>query len=90
MNGFSRRLGKIRRDGNLTVADLARWLGRPYATVNGWIKGGALGGAPLDRSQVLDGLTELERLIRKGKDLPVPSLPLGNRAAYLEGVRKKI
>ena len=90
MTGFARRLEKIRRDGNLTVADLARWLRRPYATVNGWTKGGALGGAPLDRKQVLAGLTRLERAIKRGKDLPVPSIPLNRRAGSSTSARPRL
>ena len=84
---FSVRLQRILRDGNLTVADLARWLRRPYATVNGWTKGGELGGAPGDRQQVLAGLVRLEKLINKGRYLPIPTMALNDRAGYLERLR---
>lgn len=78
------RFHRIMRDGNLTVADLARWLKRPYATVNGWVKGGNIGGPVGDRNFILTELARLERIVEKGKQLPVIGMSRAKHASYLE------
>ena len=71
-------------NGNLTVADLARWFDRPYATVNGWVLGGLVGGAPLDIKDVEARLLKLEKAIAKGKYFPVPRMAPSKRIEWLE------
>lgn len=39
-NAFASELGKVMRDGNLRVADVARWFGRRHSTVRGWVVDG--------------------------------------------------
>lgn len=83
----SSRLKAIMRDGNLTIADLARWFKRPHPTVRGWVHGGAVGGAALDKSEVFVMLERLENMLRKRKGLPIPRLSPASRIAYLEELR---
>lgn len=81
---ISARLQRVLRDGNLTVADLARWFDRPYPTVDGWVKKGLMPrGGPQDSKQVLIKLGRLETLIKR-KKLPVPVMPSGRRREWLE------
>ena len=84
---FADRLRCLMDRGNLTVSDLARWFGRPHPTVNGWVKGVALGGAPLDAALILAEVTRLERRIKRGDGFPVPRLSPTNRIAYLKRLR---
>lgn len=81
------RLKALMRDGNLTVADLARWFERPDPTVRGWAKGVAVGGGALDKKAISDATYRLEVLLRKKHGLPVPRLSPANRIAYLENLR---
>lgn len=84
---ISARLQRVLRDGNLTVADLARWFDRPYPTVDGWVKKGLMPrGGPRDGEQVLAELDNLERLLRR-KKLPVPAMPAGRRQKWLEQLK---
>ena len=87
---FSTRLQAIMRDGNLTGADLARWLDRPDPTVRCWISGGhTLGGAQLDVAYVEAQVDKLERLIRKKINLPVPRLTPSERIKYLKDLKSR-
>ena len=79
-----RRFEKILRDGNLTVADLARWLKKPYATVNGWVKGGNIGGPIGDREFISHELNRIESMLKKRKQLPIVGMSRAQRASYLE------
>lgn len=81
------RLKALMRDGNLTVADLARWFQRPDPTVRGWSRGVAVGGAPCDKKEISDAVSEMEKLLRKKHGLPVPRLSPTTRIAYLEKLR---
>ncbi len=81
------RLKALMRDGNLTVADLARWFKRSDPTVRGWSRGVAVGGPPADRRAVSDAVSEMENLLKKKKGLPVPRLSPKARIAYLEKLR---
>jgi hypothetical protein len=86
-SSVSERLNRLLTEGNLTLADLARWFDRPYPTVRGWLQGGDVGGAPLDTAWVLAQLKCLEK--KMGKGLPVPRLSMAERAAYMEKLRKE-
>ena len=77
------------QDGNLTVADLSRWFDRPYPTVRGWLNGGEVGGAPLDTAWIMAQLVRLEKMLAKGRGLPVPRLTMQARAAYIDNLRKE-
>ena len=79
------RLQRLMAEGNLTVADLAKWLGRPYATVHSWVvaKRNVRGGT-LDRHLIDARLGLAEKLLRKQEGLPVPPLNLQGRIAYVE------
>ena len=81
------RLKALMRDGNLTVADLARWFQRPDPTVRGWARGVAIGGGALDKQVVSNAVHELEVLLKKKRVLPVPRLSPTERIAYLEKLR---
>jgi len=83
----SDRLSRVLAEGNLTVADLARWFDRPYPTVRGWLNGGEVGGAPLDTAWIMAQLGRLEKMLAKGR-LPVPRLTMQARVEYIENLRK--
>jgi hypothetical protein len=85
---FSSRLQAVMRDGNLTGADLARWLDRPDPTVRCWISGDHdIGGAQLDVAYIEAQVDKLERMIRKKSGLPVPRLTPGERIKYLKDLK---
>lgn len=82
------RLLLVQRDGNLTVADLARWFDRPSATLHHWIKHDRQpGGGPIDREHAHQLMKLLETLIAKKWGLPVPPLHQRERIAYLKQLR---
>ena len=81
------RLSRLLDQGNLTVADLARWLERPHPTVRGWVMGGRLGGPALDTAFVLARVKLLEDRLRKKRGLPVPRMSARKRIVYMEGLR---
>lgn len=89
MNSLQQRLAAILHDGNLTIADLARWFGRPHPTVSGWVRGGQVGGAQLDTAYIWAQVLVLERRIRKRQGFPVPRLSRADRARYLEKLRAR-
>lgn len=84
---FATRLERARRRANLTVAELARWLGRPDATVRCWVNGTAPGGPPLDVEHVEALLGLLETLTARRR-LPAPRLGRVERAEWLAKLRK--
>lgn len=84
---FKARLGGCLRDGNLTIADLARWFDRPYQTVRTWAEGVVPGGGPIDREHALSMLELLETLIRQKRGFPVPRLAPSARIVHLKKVR---
>ena len=84
---FEERLRRVMREGNLTVADLARWLERPDATVRGWSRGGHLAGPALDAAYVLAQISRLERMLRKKQGLPVPRMTRAKRIEYLSELK---
>lgn len=98
MKALDKRLQNAMRDGNLSIADLSRWLGRSFATVRGWTRGTMMHGAPDDEAIVLERLKLIERRIRLKKGLPVPQFVDGKmraptqRIAYLNKLmaRKKL
>lgn len=86
---FQQRLKKVMAGGNLRVADLARWFERPHSTVTSWVNDGwEPGGGPHDRDTVMSQLHDLEVLVRRKKQFPVPRLSPRNRIAYLDGIRQ--
>lgn len=80
---FQQRLARCRDQGNLTVADLGRWFGRPYPTVRTWlINGWEPGDGPVTRARMQTRLAELETAIsRHGAALR--GMPMRQRAEYL-------
>lgn len=88
MKTFQQRLKACQRGGNLTVADLARWFDRPYATMRTWVQSGINpGGGPLDRENATELLVVLEQQIKRGKHFPLKRMPPKDRARHLAGVR---
>ena len=86
------RLESCKTRGNLTVADLSRWFGRPHPTVRGWIANGFdPRGGPHDVAYVFSMLDALERLILKGKDLPLQrGISRAARIKHIERLRRDI
>ena len=84
MHDFTRRLKKAMRDGDLTVADLARLFDRERRTVSDWVNNGRLPtGARADEAH--NTLSELETQIRKNLGFPVPFyLSKRKRTGYIE------
>ena len=87
MPNFQDRLQRVLHDGNLTVADLARWFERPDPTVRGWVAGIGLGGGPLDAAYVMAQLGLLEKRVRKHQGFPVPRMSPSKRIAYLQEIK---
>ncbi len=61
------------RQGNLTVADLARWFGRPHPTVRGWTNGTKIGAAALDHAWIMG--TVVEAWARRPTTVGAPTPP---------------
>lgn len=86
---FQMRLKACQQDGNLMIADLARWFDRPHATVRSWINDGrAPGGGPVDREHAERLLALLELLIRQRHGFPVPRLTPRARIEHLREIRQ--
>ncbi len=86
---FQKRLIAVMRDGNLRVADLARWFERPHSTVRSWVQDGyEPSGGPIDRNMVFIQLGFLEKEVRRSKLFPVPRLSPTKRIAYLNEIRQ--
>ena len=88
---FQERLGRLLEQGNLTIADLARWLDRPHPTVSGWVRGTSRIGrelAPLDAAWVEAQVARMERILRKRQGLPVPRMKRADRQAYLSNLKQ--
>jgi hypothetical protein len=85
---FQSRLQKCQQNGNLTVADLARWFDRPHPTMRSWVEQGVEPGAgPMDAAMAWATLDKLEKLIAKNSKFPVPRLSPRKRIAYLKELR---
>ena len=79
---FQQRLQRCRERGNLTVADLARWFDRPYATVRSWLtEGWEPGDGPVTRRRMEDRLVRLEGVVRAPE---LRALPMRERAKRLQ------
>lgn len=58
---FQARLKKVMREGNLRVADLARWFDRRHSTIRGWvIDGRTPAGTIIDVKEIIDLTARLE------------------------------
>ena len=89
MSAFADRLNRLLARGNLSIADLARWLDKPHATVTVWVHGrGNPAGTSMDRVCVEHEVNRLEGLLKVG-DLPVPYLPRTERLAYISKLKKR-
>jgi len=82
------RINRLLKEGNLTVADLARWFGRPDPTVRGWAKGQGIGGPPQDVLAISQALADLESRLKQRKGLPVPQMSPRDRIRHLEQLKK--
>ncbi len=79
---FQQRLQRCRERGNLTVADLARWFGRPYQTVRSWLtEGWEPGDGPVTRRRMEDRLGRLEGVVRS---VELRQMPMRQRAERLQ------
>lgn len=87
---FQQRLGRLLKQGNLTVADLARWFEKPHATVRGWVRGGNLGLPPMDAAYVEAQLGLLEQRLKKRRGLPVPRMSARARSTYMKDLRASL
>ena len=61
---ISKRINAVMSEGNLTLSDMARWLGRPFATVRGWKRGRSMNGGTQDQEIILERLKLIEKRIR--------------------------
>lgn len=85
---FGQRLAVCQQDGNLTVADLARWFDRPYPTLRSWVENGIEpGGGPVDKAHAATMLDTLETLVKNKKGFPIPRLPPSERIEHLQKIR---
>jgi hypothetical protein len=86
---IQRRLQTCMKRGNLRVADLARWFGRPHPTVRGWtLLGIRPGGGPHDIERVHKLLEAMEFLIKRRKGFPLPQMTPRERKLYILGLKK--
>jgi hypothetical protein len=97
MKTFEQRLQWCMRNGNLRVADLARWFGRPHGTVRGWAlprnNRAAMhpSGSEPDVEHVHRLLELLELMIRKKAGFPLAlGLTPSDRRDNLMGIRAKV
>lgn len=92
MAALQKRLRKAMQDGNLRVADLARWFARPDPTIRGWVMRGVMpAGAPKDIEDVERRLAALEALIRRRQVLPLaPRLSPSERISRLEAAAVEV
>lgn len=80
---FQSRVKRALKDGDLTVADLQSWFGRPYPTVWRWINSGWEPRGPDGRRAERD-LDRLERIIARGSVFPIPTfIGSRNRRGYI-------
>ena len=80
---FQARLKQAMRQGNLRIADLARWFGRRHSTVRGWVVDGrAPAGTEADVRALTSALGVLETEIRQCKAKGISS-----RTRILEACR---
>lgn len=85
---FQDRLCSIMEQGNLTVADLARWLARPHATVSSWTNDGREPtGTSFDLKFLEAQIAKLEKLVKLKRGFPVPPLAQRERITYLEKLK---
>lgn len=89
MKTFQERLQAVRHDGNLRVADLARWFDRRQSTIDGWLKGSSVTGPPRDVTQVVERVAMLEMAI-KLREIPLPVMPTPRRLAFLEKLKGRM
>ena len=89
---FAERLNRVMRDGNLRVADLARWFERPDPTVRSWVKGVLPAGGSADMVDIEKRVAALERLLKQKKVLPVPprTSPRARIRQLQEALRKAL
>jgi hypothetical protein len=88
---IQRRLQACMKQGNLRVADLARWFDRPHPTMRGWVlKGSRPGGGPHDIEHVSELLGLLETLIQKKKGFPLPRLSPRDRKKHIVDIRARL
>jgi hypothetical protein len=89
---FQTRLRFCMDRGNLTIADLARWLERPHATVSTWIQEGREPRGPDATIRWLDAqLGRLESAIRDTTGFPVPhNLSDTARTIYIKRIKERI
>jgi hypothetical protein len=92
MKPFDTRLQWCMRHGNLRVADLARWFGRPHATVRGWVlRKLNPSGSELDVEHIHSLLGLLETLIKARKRFPLPlGLKPADRKTWLAQTRRTV
>ncbi len=83
MRTFQQRLARCVERGNLTVADLSRWFGRPYQTVRSWLTDGwEPGDGPVTRRYIGVRLARLETVVRRNA-IELQKLPMRQRAERL-------
>lgn len=88
---FGGRLKAVLRDGNLRVADLARWFDVPHPTVRGWVVDGwNPGGGPRDQAYIYRMLDVLELCINQKRGFPIPRLSPRGRIAHLAEIRQAV
>jgi hypothetical protein len=84
MLSFNQRLLAVKAKGELTITDLAGWLGISRETVRAWTTG--VVPSPLRFGRVEASLVELEAAVKEGH-FPMPlSVTQYDRAAYVKAV----
>jgi hypothetical protein len=87
MKSISERLNKCLDEGQMTEADLARWLDRGQSTVNHWLRGKHIPWGPGGKD-MLKRLGMLEALIASKMSMPIPAtLTLSMRKKWVEKLK---
>ena len=68
---FQSRCKAVLKRGDLTVADLAAWLGRPYPTTWRWVNSGWVPRGPTT-AKLLANLEKLEKAVGDPALFPIP------------------
>ncbi len=89
MTDLQKKLRWILTEGNLTIADLARWLDRPHATVTNWMRGGNIRLAPFDADKTWKTLNDLQSRISQKDGFPIPTMPFWDRREYIMKMREQ-
>lgn len=88
MSDFCKRLAKCMSEGDMTVADVHHWFGRPRATVRTWVVDRRTPQGPSGKRAVLLLALLESRIKSRNGGFPIPSdLSVFDRPLYVRKLR---